>query len=261
MRWRRPATAAADEHPFVVHRRQSICESVVPLPIDGGRCKQSEGPLARLTSRRSIELVEPADLVRAARTLGEDVFVDEYGHSPWLAVRLPTGDEEMASALRVGSRIERFTERPAQPIEFNTDLVPLDDLKEMEEPSPPSKRTEPDMDALRELIGGGSHFRALRKRLDAAATLGDRVSIGRAMNQDIVLRHPRVSKFHGFFQATTTGYWWLCDAGSKNGTRVNGVRLAPRKPLVVTDGDRVTFGSIETAFLDASTVWRLLRTM
>jgi hypothetical protein len=211
-----------------------------------------------LISRRSIELVEPADLVRAARTLVERTFVDEYGHSPWLAVRLPTGDEEMAAALRVGSRIERSTERPAQPLEFNTDLVALDDLKEMEEPSPPSKRTEPNMDALRELIGGGSHFRALRKRVDSAGALGDRVSIGRALNQDIVLRHPRVSKFHGFFQTATTGYWSVCDAGSKNGTSVNGVRLTPRKPVVVMNGDRVTFGSIETAFLDASTVWQLL---
>jgi FHA domain-containing protein len=203
--------------------------------------------------------VEPAELVRAARTLVQSVFVDEYGHSPWLAIRIPAGDQEMASALRVGSRIERVTEQPAQPLEFHTDLVALDDLKEMEEPRPPSKRREPNVDALRELIAGRSHFRALRKRLDAAGALGDRVSIGRALNQDIVLRHPRVSKFHGFFLVTKSGDWSVSDAGSTNGTTVNAVRLARRKPVVVMNGDRVTFGSIETAFLDAGTVWRLLR--
>jgi len=212
-----------------------------------------------VSARRSLEHLEPADLVRAARTLVESVFVDEFGHSRWLAIRLSPGEEEMAAALRAGSRIDRSTDRPPQLLEFHTDLVALEDLKEMEEPVSPSKRTEPDVDALVEVIGGGCHFRALGKRRDATGALGERVSIGRALNQDIVLRHPRVSKFHGFFQVTRSGEWSVADARSKNGTLVNGVRLAPRKPRIVVNGDRVAFGSIETLFLEAPMVWRLLR--
>jgi pSer/pThr/pTyr-binding forkhead associated (FHA) protein len=56
-----------------------------------------------------------------------------------------------------------------------------------------------------------------------------------------------------------SGEWSVSDAGSKNGTTVNGTRLAPRELVEVTNGDRVTFGSIETLFLDAGTIWRLIR--
>jgi len=74
-----------------------------------------------------------------------------------------------------------------------------------------------------------------------------------------VLRHPRVSKFHAFF-ITKAGDWSIADAGSTNGTTVNGVRLAPRKPALLRSGDQVGFGPIQTAFLDATLAWRLLRT-
>jgi hypothetical protein len=75
----------------------------------------------------------------------------------------------------------------------------------------------------------------------------ERVSIGRALNQDVVLRHPRVSKFHAFF-ITKANDWSIADAGSTNGTTVNGVRLAPRRPALLRSGDQVAFGPIQTAF-------------
>jgi hypothetical protein len=138
-------------------------------------------------------------------------------------------------------------------------MASVEGLKMMAERRATPKK-EPDVRDLAKVIDGPSYFTAVRKRLDAEGPLGDRVSIGRAMNKDIVLRHPSISKFHAYFHMTESGDWSITDAGSKNGTSVNGNRLTPREPGVVTNGDKVGFGSIEVLFLDARTVWRLLRT-
>lgn len=54
----------------------------------------------------------------------------------------------------------------------------------------------------------------------------DRIIIGRATNNDVVLRHTSVSKVHA--RATCRdGRWVLVDAKSTNGTTVDGVALAP----------------------------------
>jgi hypothetical protein len=122
-------------------------------------------------------------------------------------------------------------------------------------------KAEPDIGDLARFITDRSYVTAVDKRLEPEGPLGDRVLIGRAMNKDIVLRHPSISKFHAYFEATEAGDWSVADAGSKNGTSLNGTRLTPREPKNVANGDRVTFGAIETLLLDARTVWRLLRAM
>ena len=54
----------------------------------------------------------------------------------------------------------------------------------------------------------------------------DRIIIGRATNNDVVLRHTSVSKVHA--RATCrNGRWTLVDAKSTNGTTVDGVALEP----------------------------------
>ena len=54
----------------------------------------------------------------------------------------------------------------------------------------------------------------------------DRIIIGRATNNDVVLRHTSVSKVHA--RATCRdGRWSLVDAKSTNGTSVDGVALTP----------------------------------
>ncbi|MDZ4850908.1 MAG: FHA domain-containing protein [Pirellulaceae bacterium] len=58
----------------------------------------------------------------------------------------------------------------------------------------------------------------------------DRILIGRRDNCDIVLRFPNVSGQH--CQLTLeTGYWFAKDLDSRNGTKVNGFRIAGRKRL------------------------------
>ena len=69
--------------------------------------------------------------------------------------------------------------------------------------------------------------------------------IGRAPDNSIVLPDDTVSARHARI-SFAAGQWILEDLGSKNGTRVNDLLL--EQPLVVTYGDRLSFGSIHARF-------------
>ena len=74
-------------------------------------------------------------------------------------------------------------------------------------------------------VGGGDPIPLLKKRL----------MIGRRESCDIVLRFANVSGQHCELIADK-GYWYVMDKGSRNGTKVNGVRVASmRKRLDPSD--------------------------
>jgi hypothetical protein len=65
------------------------------------------------------------------------------------------------------------------------------------------------------------------------------VTLGRSRECDCVLADPSVSRRHAELRRDG-GRWLLRDLGSRNGTRVNGVRLLDEAE--VCPGDRVSFG-------------------
>jgi FHA domain len=94
----------------------------------------------------------------------------------------------------------------------------------------------------------------LRKRSEAAFLRS--VSVGRARNHDIVLRHRSVSKFHGSFDFDEQGRLFVRDANSSNHTFVNGEQVKERAE--VHPGDAVNFGSVETHLCTTEEFWRTL---
>ena len=84
-----------------------------------------------------------------------------------------------------------------------------------------------------------------------------RVSVGRAHNKDIVLRHSSVSKFHAWFEVEPE-CMYVSDAGSTNLTRVNDETIEPRTRVVVAPGDAVRFGALETVLCSPETLWSYL---
>ena len=73
---------------------------------------------------------------------------------------------------------------------------------------------------------------------------GDRNSIGRAEENDIVLADLRASRFHAEIERTREGYV-VRDLGSTNGTMVRGRRVQER---LLEDGDILTLGETEMRF-------------
>jgi hypothetical protein len=85
----------------------------------------------------------------------------------------------------------------------------------------------------------------------------DLITLGRTSGNDIQLADPSVSRFQAFFRRRV-GEWYLCDAGSKNGTRVAGSLLAPRTEAKLQSRAKVQFGSIETTFYGSDALFDLL---
>jgi FHA domain/Domain of unknown function (DUF1707) len=86
-------------------------------------------------------------------------------------------------------------------------------------------------------------LRAARERphvpVLALPTAGRHVVVGRSRACDCVLAEPSVSRRHAELRRGGDR-WVLRDLGSRNGTRVNGVRLLDE--VEVGPGDRVSFG-------------------
>ena len=80
------------------------------------------------------------------------------------------------------------------------------------------------------------------------------ITLGRAPDNDVVVPDVSVSRFHAFVKEGGPGHWLLQDAGSTNGSTVNG-RSVPRQghgpSTELSSGDDVRLGQVELTFLDS----------
>ena len=98
---------------------------------------------------------------------------------------------------------------------------------------------------LHALLVADRHFAVPFRKPIASQSDPKRLSIGRSSDQDIVLRNETVSKFHAWLERSSDGAYHVADAGSRNGTRLNG-RNVVAGPLPIAPGDAVRFGTVET---------------
>ena len=179
--------------------------------------------------------------------------MSRHGDTQLLLVRIPEGDTELEVGLGAAAP-NAGSVRPG-PFPFRTGVQ-----------SPPrawrsesEKARREDPAALWLLIETHPYFAVpVRKRADSDALFMGRVSIGRALNKDIVLRHSTISKFHAWFEADESANLHLFDAGSTNLTHVNGQPIEARARTVVEPGDAIRFGAIETVVCSPGTFWACL---
>lgn len=67
------------------------------------------------------------------------------------------------------------------------------------------------------------------------------MTLGRSEKTDIALNSPTISKLHAFFYEVC-GTWFVVDAGSSNGTFVEGLKLQAREPHQLISGQSMDFG-------------------
>jgi hypothetical protein len=77
-----------------------------------------------------------------------------------------------------------------------------------------------------------------------------RITVGRDKKCDVAIQHARVSSLHAVF-SLGGGLLLIADAASKNGTRLNGVKLKANQPTPIDAGDTVLFGPV------SATLWGL----
>lgn len=84
------------------------------------------------------------------------------------------------------------------------------------------------------------------------------VVIGRALEAEVVLDRPSVSRRHAKLSRAANGAWRVADLGSRGGTLLNGERVTQETPL--KSGDVLTVSQFELRLVHASEQQRRVRT-
>ncbi len=88
---------------------------------------------------------------------------------------------------------------------------------------------------------------------------GSKVTLGRAKNNDIIMREPRISKLHATFIPKDDQVFQIMDMGSSNGTLVNGEPLTAREAVDLKSGDEISFWRYVFEFLSLDDLIRQLK--
>jgi len=86
--------------------------------------------------------------------------------------------------------------------------------------------------------------------------VGSRVSVTFGRNEataDIALAHQSISRLHAAVVHDTLGNLQVLDCGSTHGTFVCGKRIEQHVPVILKEGDVITFGGSKVC---AMTTWR-----
>ncbi len=89
------------------------------------------------------------------------------------------------------------------------------------------------------------------------ASFADMITVGRTPNNDVVLRDVTVSRFHAYFRQRGDK-WIIADAGSKNGSELEGTPLEARKERDLASGSAVRIGDFELTFYLAGELYGVL---
>jgi len=193
----------------------------------------------------------PEAWTQRARRASKEGFLEEYAESRLLLVRLSRRFADLATYLEAYSTSTGATIPP--PAGYHTAVSDKSSTQAM-------KNVLNDFDAkiLSTMLKRHSYFVApTRKRTGVSKPFEDRVSVGRARNNDIVLRDESVSKFHAWFERNDEGVFYIVDADSTNSTLLNG-KPVTRTPQIVRDGDEIRFGSVPTTLCHPETFWDAL---
>ena len=88
------------------------------------------------------------------------------------------------------------------------------------------------------------------------ASFRDRITIGRTSNNDVVIADHSVSRLHAYIRQPAG--WVVADAGSKNGSWLDGVVLEPRKEATLAPGATVRFGDVQLSFYRSEDLFNLM---
>ena len=216
-------------------------------------------PIVAGSSREARERVEehllPADFVSTWRSQTQGTFIDAFGDTQVLLVQIDDETSDLLAGLSGASTVSGLRLKPTY------DGIGFSTVMQDAEAAPASARPAHhrfDVTTLETLLVRSSHFVAPLRRRKTDRAFVEHISVGRARNSDIVLRHDSVSKFHAWFECDDSGVFYVGDAKSKNGTRVNGARIGGQPLTPLQSGDEIRFGRVSTVICAPELLWRLI---
>lgn len=121
-----------------------------------------------------------------------------------------------------------------------------------------------DEEALDETMAPPSRFSERELGLEVypllkkpGASFADRITIGRTHNNDVVIVDHSVSRLHAYVRQQPTG-WVVADAGSKNGSWLDGDTLEPRRERSLPSKILLRLGEVDLTFYVASDLFDAL---
>lgn len=198
----------------------------------------------------------PTEVAKALATRGQASFTAAY-HGTLLLLVDVRGDGEVLTAL--ASHTPSATDEAMMPrqLEYDTAAHDPETIKALLATA--ANRPESDLRATSAALRVGPRFIVpLRKRAEADQIYAERISVGRALNKDIVLRDPSVSKFHAWFSLHDDREFTVTDAGSRNLTRVNGEPIPCKRAWPIAPGDSIQFGTVETLLCSPESLWKVV---
>jgi hypothetical protein len=106
------------------------------------------------------------------------------------------------------------------------------------------------------MLGPFAQVLALKPRKEGSP----RVTLGRTAEQDLVIDHPSVSRFHAWFEWGKAGRGWqVAHNGSRNGTVVNERRVSARKLVSLGEASILGFGDVNVQFYVPEAFLRFLK--
>jgi hypothetical protein len=215
-------------------------------------------------SGTNLRNIAPARLAELAKSRDLTRFMLQYGNVLLLAVRVGEDEVQLASGLDGGSGKTTGRAEPTTGIhsmDFHTAQATPKHFLRRSMKSSGAAEAELASRLARRIEEARQFVVPLRKRDDSETLSAERISVGRATNKDIVLRHPSVSKFHAWFEMDENDALYLTDAESKNATRLNGKTISPRQRTRVDPGDAIAFGTVDAVVCSPDTLWAALAGM
>ena len=121
--------------------------------------------------------------------------------------------------------------------------------------SSPMDSYSTDVQLLSDEDDGSEHTGSLSTLVFPLRSAVHIVTVGRASKNDVVITDPSVSRVHALLKRDEKGVFLMLDAGSSNGTTVNGASVLTRgngPPSQLKPGDNVRLGRVEFTFTDAA---------
>lgn len=198
----------------------------------------------------AADILQSSRLLELARTRTLPAFASAPEARRIMLVRTPAAERELLCDLRRTYGAAPVPDRSSDGmLDLRTAVVELSDAYsglQRVGATGPSKRT------LTDWIKAGACIAVpLVARGDEAA----RVMVGRSRTANLALRSTSVSKIHAYFEPAERNTLHVTDPGSRNGTFVNGTRIASSTRVEVRLGDRVRFGQVETLLCPAEVFW------
>jgi pSer/pThr/pTyr-binding forkhead associated (FHA) protein len=163
--------------------------------------------------------------------------INDRRYHTYAPMKLEIKPDYFTEGVKLQASFEEFAEEERQG-ELN---VSFPSLKNITIAPPEEKKTE----APKEFFVAQFTLNGEQKNVVIAFADGQRKSVGRTKNNDLWIDDPSVSKIHAAFVLNAKKRLMVADTGSTNGTFVSGQRISYGKAILINDGEKLKFGTVE----------------